>query len=328
LLNLVGQARMPRPAVLALGMLETKQTLARRITGLRFAGAAKHVGAAGFVVAILAILTVVPWRLVAQTTEGDEIERLRKENEMLREQLAKAKPSAPEAEAGHVLGWKAESAWADQDRLDGLRLKLEEARAQLRDLSQKYTDLHPVMIEQRTKVEALDKQIAKLNQAGDLSLTRAKLARLTEELNRLLLRIPAEHPKTQELRAKIDKLQKQLPAAATNTSRQQALYQEELALAEEELAEVKDRLKKGIASQQELRSAERGVIQVKKDSALHSSSREKMKALLDQEIALAEEELAEARKRVELGLAPTGSERSLQREILKLKRQRVTVEEP
>jgi uncharacterized protein involved in exopolysaccharide biosynthesis len=318
LLDLVEQARKPRAAVLALGMFETKETLTRRITSLRFARNSKRVRAAAFSVLVFGVLAIVPWRLVAQTSESDEIKRLRKENEMLREELARAKPSAREAAAAQEFERTAV--------LDQLRLNLETARAQLQDLSRKYTNLHPLMIEQRAKVQALEKQIAKGRQREDLSNATTELARATQELDRLVQRFSSDHPKVQELRAKIEGLQKESTPA--KSSRQQALYQEELALAEQEVAEAKARLKNGTGSQQELRKAEREVIQVKKDSVARSSSRQKIQALLDEEIALAEAELAEARKRVELGLAPIGSERALQREILKLKRERAAAEEP
>jgi hypothetical protein len=325
LLDLVEQARTPEPAILALGMFETKQTLARRIIGLRFAGATKHVRAAASLVAILAILTVVPWRLVAQTTEGDEIARLRKENEMLREQLAKAKPPAQEAQAGQVLDGKDESAWVDQDRLDGLRLKLEEAKAQLRDLSRKYTDLHPLMIEQRAKMQGLEKPIAKAQPRGDLSNATSELARATEELDRLVQRFSTDHPKVRELKARIDKLQKE--RAPAKAARQQALYQEELALAEQELADAKARLKNGGGSQQELRNAEREVIRLKKDFAAGSGSQDRVKSLSNQEIALVQEDLAETKKRVRDGLSSKATERALQREILRLKRELAGLDE-
>jgi beta-lactamase regulating signal transducer with metallopeptidase domain len=319
LLDLVGQAREAAPA-LALQMFETKQSMSRRIIFLRSGSATKHIRMAGFLVLFFGVLAVLPWRLVAQTSESDEVARLRKENELLREELARAKSSATETKESGKMGRDAD--------LEETRRQLDKEKDILQQLSVKFTDLHPLMFEQRAKIKALERQIANLNPTGNGSRLASELARTKEELDRLLLRVGPEHPKAQELRARMDQLRSDLQAGMAKNSRQQVLYKEELALAQQELAEASARLKIGIGSQQELRKAQREMIHVKKDFEADSLSRDKLKALLKEELALAEEDLAEAKKQIDIGVRPIGSERALQREILRLKREQVAIGEP
>jgi beta-lactamase regulating signal transducer with metallopeptidase domain len=316
LLDLVGQARAAAPA-LALQMFETKQSLGRRIILLRSGKTIGHIRVAAFLILFLAVAAVPPWRLVAQTTERDEIARLRKENESLREELARARlPAGETAAAGKERKAELDRTWRN----------LETARTELKEILVKYTEQHPLVIEQRAKLDALEKELAQQSRQRTAPGTASELERVKTQLDHLLLRVGPDHPKAQELRARMDQLRSDLQASAGKKSRQQALYEEELALAEEELAEARARLKNGTGSLQELRNTQREVIQLKKDFVASSLSHDKLKDLLKEELALAEEDLAEAKKRVEIGISPKGSERALQRDILRLKREQAALE--
>ena len=110
------------------------------------------------------------------------------------------------------------------------------------------------------------------------------------------------------------------------TSDQKSIYQQEVALADKQLAEAKRRMQAGKATQDEVLRTQREVYDLKRQAAAERSNTEDIKALIREEIGLVERLLQECRKRIQIGIEPSEADIPLQRELLRLKRELLSVE--
>jgi hypothetical protein len=195
----------------------------------------------------------------------------------------------------------------------------------------------------RTELEKL-KQAASAGNSGDeaaRSLEGARVAgQLAVEINAaeaelagLRSRYTAQHPKVGEAEMRLKKL-KELQAAERSrdarskekVDRERQLYMEELALAEQHVNSIRKLVDNGRASRDELFRAQREMFGIRRELASLEKNRDQVKALVQEEIEIVQRQLKEARKLVEAGLAPAGHDLALQRELLKLRRELLSLE--
>jgi len=241
---------------------------------------------------ITTIAAVLPWHIVAQDEPRNttsRIERLEKENAELRAQLEKLKQAPPEPKPT-----------SEELRVpEGTRLSGEKAA---RDFSQAQT-------------------------AAEISAAEA-------ELSALVSRYTDRHPKVLQAQKRLEQLKERQAAikerrpSRTNdaASRQRDLYLEELALAQQYADSMRKQFEGGRTTHEEFFRAQQQLLRLKREIAGLDANRQALRHAVEEEIAMVERLVKEARKRVEIGTAPVGADLDLQRELLRLKRELLLLE--
>ena len=143
------------------------------------------------------------------------------------------------------------------------------------------------------------------------------------------------HPKVAEAETRLKKL-KQLQAEEKSrasvtrekTTRERELYMEELALAQNYADSIQKQVQIGRATQEDVVRSQRQVFGIQREIAKLDADRARLKEVVEEEMHAVQQLLKEAKKQVEVGRAPLGHDLDLQREMLKLKREWLTLEEP
>lgn len=282
---------VPRPRFGTLSICETTQNLKRRILAMKTIGTRNSRGLM-LAIFITTIAAVLPWRIVAQDEPRNttsRIEHLEKENAELRAQLEKLKQAPPEPKPT-----------SEELRVpEGTRLSGEKAA---RDFSQAQT-------------------------AAEISAAEA-------ELSALVSRYTDRHPKVLQAQKRLEQLKERQAAikerrpSRTNdaASRQRDLYLEELALAQQYADSMRKQFEGGRTTHEEFFRAQQQLLRLKREIAGLDANRQALRHAVEEEIAMVERLVKEARKRVEIGTAPVGADLDLQRELLRLKRELLLLE--
>ena len=116
-------------------------------------------------------------------------------------------------------------------------------------------------------------------------------------------------------------------AAQRQRLRERELYEEELALARRYADTVRKQVEHGRATQEDLVRAQRQMFGIQREIARLEQNQARMREVLEEEMAAVQRLLNEAKKQVEIGRAPVGHDLDLQREMLKLRRELLRLEE-
>jgi ankyrin repeat protein len=106
---------------------------------------------------------------------------------------------------------------------------------------------------------------------------------------------------------------------ATSPADEQSL-KEEIKLVEQELIATQRKVENGKAGQDEIRKVRRELLTLQRQLP-ENAAKDRQVALVEQQIKLADEDLAELRKRIEVGAAPPLDEIPIRRELLSLQRE-------
>jgi hypothetical protein len=243
-------------------------------------------------ISITIIAAVVPWRIVAQDkpeNANKRIEQLERENAELRAQLDKLKltPPGPKPTAEELRV------------LEGTRLSGEKAA---RDFSQAQT-------------------------AAEISATEAELSALRSQYTERHPKVLQAQKRLEQLKARQAAIKEQRPGRTNDVaSRQRDLYLEELALAQQYADSMRKLFESGRTTHEEFFRAQQQLLRLKREIAGLDANREAVRHVVEEQIAMVERLLKEARKRVEIGTAPVGADLDLQRELLRLKRELLSLE--
>ena len=252
---------------------------------------------------VVGIGGVLPWRLVAQDKSEDaakRIEQLEKENASLREQLEKVRARPGSDKLVHQL------------RVDLLneRLAHESAIASLNHASNALVRYELLFKEKLVSSDVMEQARAAVHKSKtEIALRNQIIGEIEAALigpgeNTMPTRTASDHNPTAEARQ---------------------LYLEELALAEKYVDAVRNRFEGGRATQDDLFRAQKQLFALKREATSEDTNRAGLKRLVQEEIAVVERLLKEAKKRAEIGVAPQGEELNLQRELLRLKRESLSL---
>jgi len=221
-------------------------------------------------VLMLGVITVLPWRVVAQNEpgSGDEIARLKEENAKLQEDLDKLR-----AELKAMSGEKDNSRQASAE--------LEKTKLHLESLLQQYTQEHPRVRETREKIAALEREANRAILEREHALQRehemkaketqeriAELERETrdalQERERALQREfqiaqREQQRKNQELRAQ------ELEREKAKREELKKLIREEIGLVEKQLEEAGKRVQAGTHPSESLNPLQREILKLKRE---------------------------------------------------------------
>ncbi len=174
------------------------------------------------------------------------------------------------------------------------------------------------------------------NAPAEQSRVMERIAKIRAQRQELLAQYTELHPRVKELTGQLEALEESLAAekqaaasfqeVARNLPQQHAIYREELALAEKQLESVRRQMAAGRATQDDVLRTQREVFQLKREMSA-GAKRENIRQLIREEMALVEQLLREARKRIELGITSTDYDIPLQRELLRLKRELLLLED-
>ena len=214
--------------------------------------------------------------------------------------------------------------------------KPEDAAKRLQQLEQENAAL-------RAEVEKL-KQTSEARELSAEGLRTSESARLTgqlaieikaaeADLASLRSRYTDQHPRLREAETRLKKL-KELQAsdksrhgaANERVARERDLYMEELALAQRHVDSIRKAMDNGRASREELFRAQREMFGIRRELAKFDKNRADIRELVQEEIEIVQRQLKEAQKLVEAGLASSSHDVALRRELLKLKRELLSLE--
>ena len=270
-----------------------------------------------------AAAAVLPWRAVAQDSPQNRISKLEEENAKLRAELDY---------------WKQQQIADNRDqRVIGRQVQLSEARRELESLRAKFTDNHPRVREMKEKIARLERELTTPMEKEPppdvgryIESVRIRLLDANVQLQSLLANYAEEHPTVQVAKAKVAALEKELTqvqgtngkkATSRSTDVQRKLYEEELALAEQQVATIKKRLEVGKGTLDQLLQTTRELYDLKREIALSQSDRLQARQAVEEQIKVVTQQLDETKKRIRNGVQAPEEEIPLQREILRLKRE-------
>lgn len=173
--------------------------------------------------------------------------------------------------------------------------------------------------------------------AAELDAARTQLAAAQAELANLQRRFVDNHPKVKVAQHQVVELQEILrrlnaleadgaKARANRAARQREMYEQELKLTQEYADSVRKLYEKGRATHDEYVRVQKELFSLKREIANLEADRGELKELMHQEIEIVNKMLKETRKLIEQGLLPAGRDLSLQRELIKLKRELLLLE--
>jgi hypothetical protein len=190
------------------------------------------------------------------------------------------------------------------------------------------------------RIQQLEKENAQLREALEKTKAPAAHDPLTPEivaaeaeLAGLRAKYISEHSTVRAAEARLKRLkdlhaaqQSRPRAASPKAVRERELYMEELALAQGYANSVRKLRENGLASHEEVVRAQRQVFQVQREMAKAVDDRAQLREVLEEELAAVQMLLKEIRKLIEVGHAAAGADLDLQREVLKLRRELLTLE--
>ena len=165
--------------------------------------------------------------------------------------------------------------------------------------------------------------------------TEAEIAAAEADLDKLRARYTDNHPSVVEAQKRLQKLKARQgvmeeAGAAENKRKAQEreLFLEELKLAQKYAESVQKQMEVGRGTLEELVRAQRQVFAIQREIAKLNADHAQLRQVVQEEMKAVQRLLNEARKRVEIGAASPGQDLDLQREMLKLKRDLLQLEEP
>jgi beta-lactamase regulating signal transducer with metallopeptidase domain len=304
LVDVVGRlSRRRAHAVMSMGMIETATTLKRRLKAMT-RNPGRLSTALGVALIGLAGLALVPCRLVAQTTDADGVAKLKEENANLRQQLlaVRAEIESLREKTQAVRGRdeatenrkRAEqelqrSAQKQEEAADRLR----EAERQLAELLTQFTDQHPKVLATRQEVEKLRDELQ----------INSRMLSDEQRLRRKTANVPAK------------------PEEVERSREHRELLAREIELAEQQVAVVRKKIDIGKETPEALLRVQRDLLDLKLKQAELGGSQAERRAVLLQQLQIAEQLLKEQKKRIEVGILSVEEAIPFEREVLRLKRE-------
>jgi len=296
----------PAQSVLGVGIIETKQTLQRRLIAMKNLNlnSPQRMALAFSTLILLGAIGILPWRVVAQNSDNkEEIARLKVENAKLKAELKRAGPGPeairqPSTTLEDAVGKsQAQEKLKDpvkSDAIEKLRARLTVERGVLAHLWEIYSADHPAVVSREKQFISLQKELETLLDSKD--------------------DLPPQDTRP--------------TAKAKVSAEQRTLLRADLELAEAQADHTRKRFEAGVTTVDELLRVERELFDSKEELATLESNKTEQKELVQAEIKLVEQALTGVIERVKVGVLPTGSDIPLRREILRLKRLQILLESP
>jgi BlaR1 peptidase M56 len=305
LIGVVAQMTTSRPplATASVGMFETATSLKRRLKAMT-KNQSRLSTAFGMALVGLLALALVPCQLVAETPDAETLARLKEENAKLKQQL-EATRAEIEALRQETMAAKERDKALEQkergledfprspDRHAELADRLRRAHAELDALLKRYTDRHPDVLAKQRQVQRLQEQLSESSRHLDLA-------------------------------ARAGRAESFVPATAEQVERSREhreLLAREIELAEQQVEVVRKKLENGKEIAENLMRVQREVLDLKLKQAELSGSKAEQRAVLLQQLQIAQRLLKEQKKRIEVGTLPPGEELAFEREVLRLRRE-------
>lgn len=242
-----------------------------------------------------------------------------------------------------------EQAWnVERDKRDIERIRVEHQRqvehrqAELEELRTQFTENHPRVRQVQAQIEQMEE-------------LRAHHLQLQADLDQLRTKFSNDHPEVRNREVALVKIEARMaalqdasqarlslkPSSRTKTAyvpateraikhheQQRALLQKELELVEREMEMTRKNVEAGVQSRSALLAAQREVLEVKLQIAGLSANKDDARAVIKQQIEIANKMLKEHKQLVERGVAAVGSEVQLEREVLRLTRKLYELDGP
>ena len=276
----------------------------------------------GIALIFIATLALVPWKLTAQDADAEAVAKLKEENARLRQELEAIRRDAEKMRAD-----------SEQLRKRGVGERQSE-EATLRREAERENQLAR---EQARNAES-QKRAAERVRAD-----QQRVLQLQAELDKLRTQFTENHPRVREVQAQLERLEAVMEATKADRSfesplepkrdiratneramrrqeQQRALLQKELELVEREVEMTRKEVEAGVQSRGALLAAQRELLDVKLQLAKAAHSQDESRAVIRQQIDIANKMLKEQKQLVERGVAPVASEIQLEREVLRLTR--------
>ena len=310
-------------ALVAVGIIENANTLKRRLK-LMITTRTRFASIGGIALISIAMLAMVPWKLTAQDADAEVVAKLKEENAKLRQELEAVRRDA-------------EKMRSDAERMRNPVVAERQREAALqREVAERENRLAR---EQAWSVERQKRAVEKVR----VDQQRV-MEKLQAELEELRTQFTGNHPRVREVQAQLEKLEAVMEAtkadrnfedplepgkrpAAMNEramkrqEEQRALLQKEIELAERHVEYVRKALENGKEIPASELAAQRELLDARLQLARLSNSKADQRAVLLQQLNVAEHTLKEYKKRIEVGTMPPGSEIPFEREVLRIKRQ-------
>jgi beta-lactamase regulating signal transducer with metallopeptidase domain len=290
-------------AVMSVGMIETAATLKRRLKSMT-TNRNRFAGILGMALIVIAALALVPCQLIAETPDAETLARLKEENAKLRQQLLAVRAEMESLREKTLAAWDRDEATENSQRAEEeLQRSLEKhqdaaqrlglAQRQLAELLTQFTEQHPKVLATRKEVEKLRDELQ----------MNSRLLSDTQALRRKTASVPAN------------------PQEVERSREHRELLAREIQLAERQVEIVRRKLENGKEVPESVLRVQREVLDLKLKQAELSGSKVERRAVLLQQLQIAEQFLKEQKKRVEVGTLAPGEEIAFEREVLRLKRE-------
>jgi beta-lactamase regulating signal transducer with metallopeptidase domain len=297
--------RRGAPAVMSVGMMESAITLKRRLKDMT-AKRNWFYTALGIATVSIAILTLAPYRLVAETPDAEALARLKEENAALKQQLAATRAEMESLREKTLALRTRDEAMANKSAEEDLQRSLEKQQAaaerlrtaqrQLAELQNQFTEQHPKMLAQRQEVEKLrDEMQMNSRVLSDKQALRGQMGS-----------VPAS------------------PEQIERSREHRELLAREIELAEQQIEMVRKKIESGRETPEALLRVQRDLLDLKLKQADLSGSKAERQAVLLQQLQIAEQLLKEQKRRISVGTLGTDEAIPFEREVLRLKRELAT----
>ena len=313
LVDIVAATSRNATPLVAVGIIENAQTLKRRLK-LMITTRTRFASFGGIALISIATLLLVPWKLTADAeavaTLKQENAKLRKELEAVRRDAEKMRSDAEEmrkrALAERDNGEARSVERQQRDMLAGQQRRMEKLQAELQELRTRFTENHPRVQEVQAQLEVVE--------AMGAALARAKANGFLDALE-----TKGDAAAMNERAMKRQEQQKQ-------QEQQRALLQKEIELAERHVEYVGKALENGKEIPASQLAAQRELLDARLQLARLNNSKADQRAVLLQQLDVAEYTLKQYRKRVEFGTLSPGAEIPFEREVLRIKRELYAIE--
>jgi beta-lactamase regulating signal transducer with metallopeptidase domain len=318
-------SRTDAAPLLAVGMVENANTLKRRLK-LMITTRTRLARIGGIALITIASFALVPWKLTAQPADAEAVAKLKEENARLREQLEAIRKDAEQMRADaeqlrkRVVDERQTEAAVQRENAE---LQSRFAREQARNIERQYQAMEKLQMD-------LDELLTKFSnehpevrrKIAELQTTKERIAELEADDSVMTLR-PGSRTKTARLAA-----DPRASRAMKHHDQQRALLQKEIELGERHVENVRKALDNGKEIAASLLTAQRELLDAKLQLARLSNSKADQRAVLFQQLSVAEHMLKEQKRKIEVGTLPPGAEIPFEREVLRIKRELYALDGP